>query len=249
MKPKIALRRSIKIRHSAASYACYLLFTFILPACTPQPHAPTKVVRTPAFNSEEFRDGKVYKLIPAESELQIRVYRGGVLARLGHNHIVSSRGIFGKIYRHASIEKSGIVLTLPVESFVVDDDLLRANAGAEFDSTPSASDIADTRKNMLSAALLDAGIYPYIKMRSVKINERNGSVEVQIRISVKSHSQDFNINVEVQEKIDETLVISGNTKLSHADLGLTPFSILGGAIAVKEELDIDFRFIALQIAN
>jgi hypothetical protein len=38
----------------------------------------------------------------------------------------------------------------------------------------------------------------------------------------------------------QTLRTAGRLPLRHADLGLQPFSVLGGLLAVREELVLDF---------
>ena len=49
------------------------------------------------YESRSDRSTKVYRISTMESEADIYVYRSGKLARFGHNHIITSRDIFGYI--------------------------------------------------------------------------------------------------------------------------------------------------------
>ena len=42
--------------------------------------------------------GQAYQVVGSESLLIVRVYRGGTLARAGHNHIVASHDLAGTVY-------------------------------------------------------------------------------------------------------------------------------------------------------
>src|SRR4051812_1825990 len=61
----------------------------------PVPQAPspgTPVTSAPAAASP---DAQEYAVVADESLLQIFVYRGGAMARLGHNHVIASHQLAG----------------------------------------------------------------------------------------------------------------------------------------------------------
>ena len=79
------------------------LLCALLAAC---PAAPRKPLPEPApaappdfptafYQHEAPRLGRVYRIQPEQSELVVVVHRSGRLAHLGHNHVVSSRGLSG----------------------------------------------------------------------------------------------------------------------------------------------------------
>ncbi len=197
----------------------------------------------PAFDPAGFQNGAIYKLQPGSSELKIYVYRGGILSHLGHNHIISTTDIQGNIYRHPQLEKSGIIMQLPVNSFEVDKPEHRQTAGEQFASTPTAKDIAGTRKNMLGAKLLDAMHYPQISIRSVSISGTKNKPDLLLRVTVKETPSDIMIPAQIEFK-DDQIYIKGKTTLSQTSLGIIPFNILMGAIAVQDNLDIQFYLVA-----
>lgn len=233
--------RRIKRRclHSLGAVACLALAT----ACVPVPPAEPA---PPAFDPSGFSGGQVYRIVPDDSRLMLRVYRAGPLARLGHNHIVSTRDIEGAVYRHNRPERSGVVLKLPVRSFVVDDPELRRAAGEGFESTLDPEAVAGTRRNMLGGKLLEADEYPDIHLVSVRLERDGGRYRALMRITVKDRAQDVWIPAAVEQE-NSRLRIAGSTSISHAQLGLEPFSIMMGAIRVKDEMDIDFELVAEQV--
>src|SRR5688572_1142558 len=68
---------------------------------------------------------------------RIYVYRAGMMANLGHNHIVVAREIAGELWVRSTPADSAFHLRLPVASFAVDPPELRAQAGADFASQPT----------------------------------------------------------------------------------------------------------------
>src|SRR5690606_31392876 len=84
--------------------------------------------------------------------------------RFGHNHVVSVGDLTGQVLLHPQIEQSQFEMEIPVDRLVVDDPELRAREGEEFSSAPSADDVAGTRRNMLSDAVLDAEQYPLLRI-------------------------------------------------------------------------------------
>src|SRR5678815_4849972 len=62
------------------------------PTETPAPApAPTKPAAAPVGAHE-------YQVVGEESLLQILVYRGGTMARLGHNHVIASHLLSGIVF-------------------------------------------------------------------------------------------------------------------------------------------------------
>ena len=70
------------------------------------------------------------RCLAANRCLSVRVYRGGTLARAGHNHIVASHDLAGTVYVAADLARSSFELQLPVASLTVDEAELRAARGS-----------------------------------------------------------------------------------------------------------------------
>jgi hypothetical protein len=102
--------------------------------------------------------------------VDILVYRGGTLARLGHNHVMTSKAVTGRVWVHSQLAKSGFELAFPVAELIVDDAQARRAAGAEFPPEIPQADKEGTRKNMLRTEVLDAEHFPQVSLQSVRIS-------------------------------------------------------------------------------
>ena len=220
---------------------CCVLLSCTLLSCqlTPTEKAPT----TPAFDPQTFSGGSVYEILPGESYMDIFVYRAGALKNFGHNHIVTASNINGKVYLHPEFKKSGLTLELPVYDFEVDNSDKRKTAGEEFSSIPSAKDIKGTRDNMLGEHVLDAENFPLIRIVSTKITGTSSAAGISLRINIKGRDHDITVPVSITVKGNK-MTVEGNAELSQSELGMTPFSILMGAIAISDRLNIRFHFAA-----
>jgi hypothetical protein len=162
-----------------------------------------------------------------ESLLIVRVYRGGTLARAGHNHIVASHDLSGTVYVATDLARSSFELELPVASLTVDEPELRAAQGADF-----AADVPDgardgTRRNMLGPAVLDADHYPqnHTALRGLGLDASRLMAHVEIDIRGQVHT--VTVPVSYTLKANE-LLAQGEFALKQTDLGLAPFTALLG---------------------
>ena len=128
---------------------------------------------------------------PEQSRILIYAYRDGRLARLGHNHIVSSNRFSGEVYLAQDLSSSAVELRLAVADFEIDRSDLRAMAGDEFASEIDASSIAGTRANMLSEALLDGAAWPEIVLLSRAVEGQLPALELQMDAAIKADGAVF----------------------------------------------------------
>lgn len=193
--------------------------------------------------------GVVYQIDPRASDVRLLVYRDGVLSTFGHNHVVSLREFTGTIRLQPKLAQSRIELDIPVDRIVVDDAEVRRGEGQDFASQPSEGDIAGTRTNMLSAALLNAARFPAIKVigTSGPVDANNAAM---IEISAQLVGQEVKLSLPATLKIDgDQLEASGEVALSHKQLGLKPFSALLGSLRVAEQMKFKYRIRATRASK
>ncbi len=218
-----------------------LLFAAVA-SCVPRPPAPTPPVGgfpvdfPTSFYSTVPRED-AFRIVPSRSKLTVKVYRSGALASLGHNHVVASREIDGFVYLADDMSKARADLFVPVASFVVDDAAERTAAGSEFATQPTASDIEGTRANMLGPKLLNAEQWPFVVVHVAPMHVGPESTQVTLSITVRDHVATFPVDAHWQRTGNE-LTIESAFKIDHAALGLEPFSALGGAMRVADQIDI-----------
>lgn len=195
---------------------------------------------------EHFRAnvGRPFDVVASESLLTIQVYRGGALAKAGHNHVIASHDLAGTIYVAPVPAQTTFEVKLHVSSLAVDEPALRAQAGSDFGAAVPDSAREGTRRNMLGTALLNAQMFPEIILRSQSIASGGpGEVTSQVDAQVRGAPHVFLIHAHYS--LDATQVrISGEVPLRQTDLGLTPFSAMLGALQVEDEMRVKFLIVA-----
>jgi len=139
------------------------------------------------------------------------------------------------------IAGAGVELAFRLDDLAIDKPEWRAPLGPEFASTPSASDVAGTRANLLRA--VDGERFPVIAMRSTAVA---GAFPVlALKLAVNWHGQTRLLDVPVRvvrpagDAGGSVLRTQGALVLRQSDFGITPFSILGGLLAIQDELTVD----------
>jgi polyisoprenoid-binding protein YceI len=169
------------------------------------------------------------------------VYRDGALSTFGHNHVVSLKDFKGSIHLQPKLEQSRVELEIPVDRLIVDDAELRRLEGADFPGQPAKGDIEATRTNMLSDALLNGKQFPTIKVTGTSgpVDARNSAM---LNLSVQLAGREIKLTLPCTLKLEgDRLEASGETQLSHKQLGLTPFSALLGSLRVAEQMKFKYR--------
>jgi polyisoprenoid-binding protein YceI len=174
---------------------------------------------------------QLWRIAP-DSEIAVTVRRGGALARLGHDHVVAVRAPEGRAYAGNAGEPARAALRFRLDAMDVDNSDMRAKAG--LGSPPSADAIAGTRHNML-VKVLDAEHYPEVLVQAVQ----SGPAELQADITLHGVTRRYTIPAQIRR--DQTGIAAGGTfTLKQTDFGITPFAVLGGALAVQDALELRF---------
>ena len=188
---------------------------------------------------------QIFRIDPQQSSIRLRVYRDGPLARLGHNHVIVATGLTGVLYKEKEITRSAFELTLPVAQLAVDRPADRIAAGPDFSGELSEFAIAGTRENMLGPKLLAADQYPDIKLASMAIEGAPPDVRCTVEVTVRGVKTQLVVPAAV-EVGDRVVVIRGELSLTQTQLGLTPFSVLGGGLRVRDAIDADYHLVAVR---
>lgn len=192
--------------------------------------------------------GQPYDIVSQESLLTLRVFRGGPLAKAGHNHVIASHALRGTLYVPADPALASFDVILPVTELTVDEAALRARESSD-EFPPDVPDSAKegTRRNMLGPALLDAEHYPEIRLEGEHLDAIPGGAAgdwvAHIRVTVRDRVSSIRVPVHYTAS-GAAIVVSGEFPLKQTDLGLTPFSALLGALQVVDEMSVRFRIVA-----
>jgi hypothetical protein len=225
-----------------------LLAAVLLAGCPggvkpPPPVQPTAPV--PAASPADTLGSVVYAVDPSASVVRILVYRGGALARLGHNHVMTAASLSGEVMVNPDPAKSRFNLSFPVTEMIVDDTQARREAGEDFPGEISQSDRDGTRKNMLRAEVLDAEQFARVSLRSVSVTPPLHTAKVTTRITIKNVSRDIEVPMIIDTE-GTRVTATGEFPLKQTDFGIKPFSIGLGALEVVDQLQIRFKVVAVK---
>jgi hypothetical protein len=214
-----------------------------LAACAPravrEPDAPPAVA---AVETRVPSGRAAWVLDEAASELRVLVYRSGTLARLGHNHVLRARQLQARAWSgpDGGVTGAEVDLRIPVAQFLVDDPADRAAAGPGFATAVSDDARAGTLANLLRAEVLDAARFPELRVQAQVVSVVGSSALASARVTIRGVSRPVELPLELLQQ-DGGWVASARVALRQSDFGLVPFSIAGGAIAVADELQVDFK--------
>lgn len=218
----------------------------LLAACgVPQPRPGSDAgALSPDVQATPPAEAGLYRIDPAQSELRLLVYRAGPLARLGHNHVIVNRAVTGWVRFAGAVGTGSFALNVAAEAFVIDDEPARSEEGADFSDPVPAAAKEGTRHNMLSDALLDALHHPVIRVASESVMPQGKGFAATMTVSVAGHDSTVVVPFTLQTTAGR-VTASGQATLRQTALGLTPFSVMLGALQVQDEITLKFRWVAV----
>lgn len=219
-----------------------VLAGIVLASCQlmqPPPAAP--VVALPPLDTTAAQH---FRIDGARSVIQLKVYRDGMLARLGHNHVISATQIFGDVYRREPLYRTSFALQFPVAALQVDRPADRRRAGSDFPGEIPQAHIEGTRVNMLGPDLLQGGQYDTVELRSLGTQGRGSQQIWRVAVRVRDRVSELRVPVLVTASGNE-ITAQGATKLSQRALGLQPFCVLSGKLCVRDDIDAEFYLVAV----
>jgi len=183
---------------------------------------------------------QILQLGPESIDITLKVYAAGRLAKFGHNHIITATQASGLLKLHPDMTKTGFILLIPVSGLMVDQPQARAKAGPDFTKIVSAKDSQATSRNMLGPKVLDVENHPFIEAATVKLWGDPPNITAELEVTIKQITQRITAPILLSQS-DGIFTATGRLRLSQQAFDITPFSILGGAIAVEDSLELLFR--------
>ena len=199
-------------------------------------------------SASEYPEPGIFEVVKAESEIRVLVYRGGVFGWFGHNHVISTNDIVGRIEIADDPAASRFELTIPVASFEIDDEAIRLEEGKAFKKVVSETDKRGTRKNMLGTKLLNSANFSNIIIRAQSWSGELAEVLVNSEITVRDQTKTLEFPATVSAS-DEQVVATGSFAVAHGQLGLKPFTAVLGGLRVRNDMKIKFRITARRATN
>ncbi|MBC7456572.1 MAG: YceI family protein [Massilia sp.] len=214
------------------------------PTMQPAPAAVTAVDDNAAtwYGQAAAAGSVVLAIDPAQSLIAVTVRRGGALAHLGHDHVVASRSVTGFVAPAAGRAD----FSFRLDQMTVDEPELRREAA--LDTQPSDAAIAGTRTNMLTK-VLEAERFALVALHAegVATDNRAGDPagDQAMRLTITLHGVTCTLAAPTRiERSADGITASGTLQLRQSDFGITRLSVMGGAIAVLDTMELRFRIVA-----
>ena len=227
-------------RAASLQLAALFLATAVMSGCSNYSPSSSDQLQPTNFPSGDYLKADpnhVYKINSELSQIIVTVRRGGLMARLGHDHIVASNHVQGFIYLDRENQQCKADIFVPLNALEVDNIELRA--ASAMTTEPSAADIAGTKSNMLKS--IEAIAYPFALLQSSDCTGSLSSRPVSAELNIHGVTQAVQLAVAAKQPALGQLALSGEFSLLQSDFGIKPFSIMNGLIKVQDELVLTFR--------
>lgn len=216
----------------------------LLCACQPQTQPVQPAMTRPAmawpgydYPEAGLAGQSVFRLDPELTRIDIVVRRDGPLARFGHDHALTVQEPEGYLLLGSGTLASRADLRFRPDRLSVD--AAEARARHDLDTQPDAAAVEATRKNLL-AHVLDTEAWPWATLAledfahqgdhyAALLTLRVNGVESRVR-------QPFRLR-----RDGPRVTVDGFMVLRQTDLGIEPFSALGGGLRVADPMEIHFH--------
>jgi hypothetical protein len=185
-----------------------------------------------------------YPIDSSASEVRLLVYRAGALGNLGHNHVLVNRAVTGRVQIGAGVAASSFSLRMRADAFAVDDAQSRQEEGGDFSGDIADDAKAGTRRNMLGSAVLNAAAFPEITVRSTALTGTLNGLNADLEISAAGHTSRLPVPLALRGDAHH-LIAAGSMELRQTALGLTPYSLMHGALQVQDAMQLKFKITLL----
>ena len=158
--------------------------------------------------------------IDSSSRLLVHAYKSGLFSGFADNHEIEAP------ISEGSVDEGGLQVKFSVE----------ARRMKVLDPKLSADKRREVQERMEGPEVLDSARFPTITFESTKVERTDpGSLLVQGRLSLHGAARPISLTVK-----NENGRYVGTCTLSQREFGITPISIAGGTVKVKDELKIEF---------
>jgi polyisoprenoid-binding protein YceI len=160
---------------------------------------------------------------PEKSVMTVHVFKAGLFSAFGHEHEIRApiqQGFFNEAH--------------PAVELTVDARKLRV-----IDKEISEKDRAQVQQDMLGPKVLDSEKFPEIRFHSTTV-DRLGEGKWLVTGDLTLHGQTRPVKVNVDAQGGH---YKGTAELKQKDFGITPITVGGGAVKVKNELRVEFDIV------
>lgn len=160
--------------------------------------------------------------IDPTSTLTVYAYKTGLFSFAAHDHVISAPLASGEVVLTAGAQR--VKLVVNARGMKVLDPKLEPEKRAEVQAT------------MHSPKVLDTATYPQITFTSTEVHQL-GESRWRVTGMLVLHGMQKPVTFEVTERDGS---YTGEARVKQTAFGITPVSIAGGSIKVKDEVKVEF---------
>jgi polyisoprenoid-binding protein YceI len=134
-------------------------------------------------------------------------------------------------------------LSFRLDELEIDRPALRATMGPAFASVLDEDAVAGTRAHMLGPDNLEADRFPQVRLRSVQVTGQAPQLTAAVDIELHGRHRLQTVPLQVERQAlggPGGWRARGAFALRQSDYGIQPYAVLGGLLAVADELRIEF---------
>ena len=179
---------------------------------------------------------RAFTIDPASSTLTVHVRKGGLFSFVAHDHDVLTTAVTGQVTADAAEwTRSSVSLVFPT-------------AGLKVDASKEPEDDGAKVQKTMEDAVLEIATYKSIAFASTAVtlvSSDKPGIHLELAGILELHGVKRRISLPVDVTLDgATLTAKGKLKIRQTDFAIKPISIAGGAIKVKDELELSFTMVA-----
>jgi polyisoprenoid-binding protein YceI len=172
----------------------------------------------------QFAGAQAADIDSAHSSITVKVEKTGLFSAFAHNHTIQAPLATG----HLDTQKRIVSLTLNTKDMKVIDEGVKESERAEIEQTMKSEKVLDVQK------------FPEIRFASTSITPQDGG-RYQVTGDLTLHGTTHAIEFPIAESKGR---YTGSVKLKQSEFGIAPVSIAGGAVKVKDGIEIVFEIVA-----
>lgn len=170
---------------------------------------------------------QVGKIDGARSTITVRVYKSGFFSAFGHDHEIQAPIESGEV---KGVENPSVDLRVAAHKLRV------------LDPEASEKTRAQIQETMEGGRVLDVTHFPEIRFQSNAV-EPKGSDHWIVRGTLALHGRERQVAADVTLKGEH---YRGSAILKQTDFGITPVTVAGGTVKVKDEVKIEFEIVLVK---
>jgi hypothetical protein len=180
---------------------------------------------------------EVFRLDPELTRIDVVVRRDGPLARFGHDHTLTVQEPEGFLLLGSGASASRADLRFRPDRLSVDE--VEARARHDLDSQPDEAAVEATRKNLL-AHVLDAEAWPWVTLELRDFAHQGDHYAAMLTLRVNGVESGLRQPFRLRRD-GPRVTVDGFMVVHQSDLGIEPFSTLGGGLRVADPMEIHFH--------